>query len=90
MSFGINPPSRNLSNVQASSKSQDGGAGNTGYFRRENTKEEVELNFSKNYSEDSFVKQDKTQTQQGLLELIKKLFLQLLDLLSELFVKKAK
>ena len=90
MSFNINPPSRNLSNVQASSKPQDGGAGNTGYFKRENTKEEVELNFSKNYSEDSFVKQDKTQTQQGLLELIKKLFLQLLDLLSELFVKKAK
>ena len=56
MSFDINP-SRNLSNVQASHKSTDGGAGNTGYFQR-GEDDEVKLGFAKDYPKDSFSKED--------------------------------
>ena len=56
MSFDINP-SRNLSNVQASHKSTDGGAGNTGYFQR-GEYEEINLGFAKDYPNDSFSKED--------------------------------
>ena len=46
MSFDTNLSlSRNLSNIQASAKSQDGGAGNTGYFMREEQDENVGLRF---------------------------------------------
>ena len=56
MSFDINP-SRNLSNVQASHKSTDGGAGNTGYFQR-GEEEEINLGFAKDYPKDSFSKEE--------------------------------
>ena len=55
MSFDINPPSRNLSNVQASAKSQDGGAGNTGYFMR-GQKEEAFVNLNEE-AEDTFARE---------------------------------
>ncbi len=89
MSFEINPPRRNLSNVQASSKTQDGGAGNTGYFKR-NEEEEVNFKVKKDYKTDSFEKQNQVQNESGLLELIKNFFFQLLDFLSQVFVRNAK
>ena len=55
MSFDINP-NRNVSNVQASSKTTDGGGGNTGYFQRGKTKEEEAFEFKKETPEDSFEK----------------------------------
>lgn len=58
MSFDVNPPSRNLSNIQASAKSQDGGAGNTGYFMR-GQKEEEDLGLAfKDTPNDSFERSD--------------------------------
>ena len=46
MSFDMNlVTSRNLSNIQASAKSQDGGAGNTGYFMRGEAEEDIGLCF---------------------------------------------
>ena len=46
MSFDMNLVStKNLSNVQASSKSQDGGAGNTGYFMRGEQEENIGFHF---------------------------------------------
>ncbi len=46
MSFDMNLVStKNLSNIQASSKSQDGGAGNTGYFMRGEAEEDLGLRF---------------------------------------------
>lgn len=57
MSFDMNIP-KNLSNIQASHKSCDGGGGNTGYFRRDGGSEEEEiLNFAKNNQNDCFVKE---------------------------------
>ena len=61
MSFDMNLIStKNLSNVQASAKSQDGGAGNTGYFMRGQKEEDIGLHFKdsgsdifdKSYKED--------------------------------------
>ena len=53
MSFDINPPSKNLSNIQASSKTTDGGAGNTGYFQRGKKSKEQEKKFGLTFSAES-------------------------------------
>jgi len=77
MSFDITPPSKNLSNVQASAQTSDGGAGNTGYFQR-NEEEDLGLRFAKDYPNDSFEKEkpeiDKESVSfvQVLLDLIDK------------------
>ena len=88
MSFEINP-SRNLSNVQASHKSTDGGAGNTGYFQREQG-EEVSLGFAKDYPNDSFNKEEvvfEEEETESLLDLIKRLFEELVSAIKKLFGK---
>ena len=53
MSFDINPPNKNLSNIQASSKTSDGGAGNTGYFQRGQKSKEEEKKFGITFSAES-------------------------------------
>ena len=89
MSFDFNPIG-NLSNVQASAKSSDGGGGNTGYFRRgQQQEEEVNLSFSKDYPDDSFEHQgtlDEIQNQ-SFLEIIKNMFLDLIEAIKGLFAK---
>ena len=88
MSFDINP-SRNLSNVQASHKSTDGGAGNTGYFQR-NEEEEINLGFAKDYPSDSFSKEDvvfEEEDTESLLDFLKKLFKDLIASIKKLFKK---
>ena len=60
MSFEMNLIGKNLSNVQASAKSQDGGAGNTGYFMRGQKEEDLGLRF-KDYGTDIF---DKSELQE--------------------------
>lgn len=84
MSFDFNPISNNLSNVQASSKTSDGGAGNTGYFKREQ-KEENMLEFTKDYPEDSFeyisledIQQEKDES---FLKFLKRLYVRFLALI---------
>ena len=46
MSFDVSP-NVNLTNVQASHKSTDGGGGNTGYFQRGESEEESQALFKK-------------------------------------------
>ncbi len=54
MSFDMGPMG-NLSNVQKSAKTMDGGGGNTGYFsRRGEEGEENIVEFAKDYPKDSF------------------------------------
>ena len=86
MSFDINP-SRNLSNVQASHKTTEGGAGNTGYFQRE--KEEASLEFAKDYPSDSFEKEEiiLEEDTESLLEMIKKMFFDFVEAVKKLFKK---
>ncbi len=93
MSFDINPPNRNLSNVQASAKSCAGGGGNTGYFRRDGGSEEDEVNlsFAKDYENDSFVKEEILEADEdteGFFEMIKRLFMKLVDAIKSLLIKK--
>lgn len=89
MSFDINP-NRNLSNVQASHKSTDGGAGNTGYFQREQ-KEEASFEFAKDYPKDSFIKEEdivfEDSEMESILDLIKNLFKNFIDAVKKLFKK---
>lgn len=88
MSFDINPPNKNLSNVQASAKSCPGGGGNTGYFKRDG--EEEKLNFSKkNNSEDIFEKSEKNQeeVQEGFLSLLIGFFVDLIENIKNFFTK---
>ncbi len=63
MSFDMNlVGSKNLSNVQASAKSQDGGAGNTGYFMRG---EEEDIGFCfKDQGADIFEKSSDVETEE--------------------------
>ena len=72
MSFDMNLVSRNLSNVQASSKSQDGGAGNTGYFMRGKDEEDTGFHF-KDTGVDYFDKKttaiEEEEDETGFLEL---------------------
>ena len=88
MSFDINF-NKNLSNVQASSKTSDGGAGNTGYFQREEEKENNLLGFAKDYPNDSFEKIEITEDEQeqSLLEIILDLFSSIVKFFQELFGK---
>lgn len=88
MSFDINP-SRNLSNVQASSKTSDGGAGNTGYFQRGQSEDEELLGFAKEYPSDSFerVELPEPEDNDSLMDVIKELFASILNFLKSLFVK---
>ena len=88
MSFEINP-NRNLSNVQASHKSTDGGAGNTGYFQR-GEEEEINLGFAKDYPNDSFSKEDivfEEEDSESLLDFLKKLFKDLINSIKKFFKK---
>ena len=89
MSFDFGPM-QNLSNVQASSKSTPGGGGNTGYFKRgKSDEEDVNLGFAKDYPEDSFEQQgtlDEIQNQ-SFWDIIKNLFLDLIDSIKNLFKK---
>ncbi len=88
MSFDINP-SRNLSNVQASHKSTDGGAGNTGYFQREQD-EEVNLGFAKDYPSDSFSKEEvifEEEETESLWEFLVKIFNDFINSIKKIFKK---
>ena len=89
MSFNFGPM-QNLSNVQASSKSTPGGGGNTGYFKRgKKNEEEVNLGFAKDYSEDSFEQKENLEEiqEQSFLDIIKNLFLDLIEAIKNLFKK---
>jgi len=83
MSFDFNPVNNNLSNVQASSKTSDGGAGNTGYFKRENKEENI-LEFAKDYPEDSFehieLSDFEQEKEEGFFKFLKKLYVRFLAL----------
>ena len=88
MSFDINP-SRNLSNVQASHKSNDGGAGNTGYFQR-GEDEEINLGFAKDYPNDSFSREDvvfEEEETESLWHFLVRLFKELINSIKKLFKK---
>ena len=91
MSFDINPPSRNLSNVQASAKSQDGGAGNTGYFMRDEQEENIGLYF-KDMGSDSFEKSgsDKEDEEESFLTLFLRFIEDLIDKIKALFIRSNK
>ena len=87
MSFDINL-GKNLSNVQASSKTSDGGAGNTGYFGRQANDEDKLLGFKKDYPNDSFEKIEIPKAEEedkSILELIKELILSIFQFIKELF-----
>lgn len=88
MSFNFGPM-QNLSNVQASSKSTPGGGGNTGYFQRGKKDEDVNLEFAKDYPDDSFEHEgtlDEIQNQ-SFLDIIKNMFLDLIEAIKGLFTK---
>lgn len=91
MSFDFNPIG-NLSNVQASHKSCDGGGGNTGYFQRGKKEEDEEIDFSsvKDYPDDSFEKENDIEDEiqsQNFLSIIKNLFLDLFETIKNIFKK---
>ncbi len=88
MSFEMNLVSKNLSNVQASSKSQDGGAGNTGYFMRGQKEEDIGLRF-KDSGADFFDKSEKIQEEdeQSFLDLLLKFIEDLIGKIKKIFVK---
>ena len=89
MSFDINP-NKNLSNVQASSKSCPGGGGNTGYFKRGKKEEEETFNFkTEDYPNDSFVGEVEfpQEQEQSLLEFLKGLILEFLEMIKGFFKK---
>ena len=76
MSFDMNMvTSRNLSNIQASAKSQDGGAGNTGYFMRGEAEEDLGLYF-KDTGSDFF---DKSKPEDEEEENLSILFLRFIE-----------
>lgn len=90
MSFDINPPSRNLSNVQASAKSQDGGGGNTGYFERDGqNQDEKEIDTStKLYPSDSFQKKEiilEEDDEQSISDIIKGIFKEFFEVIKSFF-----
>ena len=62
MSFDFSP-NINLSNVQASHKTTDGGGGNTGYFQRGSSDEESQALFKKEDTFDSFSLSAQTEEQ---------------------------
>ena len=88
MSFDINP-SINLSNVQASHKTSEGGAGNTGYFQREES-EEINLGFAKDYPSDSFSKEEvvfEEEETESLWDLLVRIFKEFITSIKKLFKK---
>ena len=90
MSFDFGPM-KNLSNVQASSKSTPGGGGNTGYFKRgKKDEDEIELGFAKDYPDDSFehveIIEDEEESQ-GFLDMIKGLVTDLIEAIKGFFAK---
>lgn len=89
MSFDLGPINKNLSSVQASSKTTDGGGGNTGFFRRGQKEEEINLGKAKDYPEDSYEAQgtlDEIQ-EQSFMDIIKNLILDLIDAVKNFFIK---
>jgi len=86
MSFDMNLISQNLSNVQASAKSQDGGAGNTGYFMRGQQEEDIGLRF-KDIGFDSFDKSIKEEVEEtpSLLEIFLRFIEKIIDKIKALF-----
>ena len=86
MSFDMNLISQNFSNVQASAKSQDGGAGNTGYFMREQNEEDVGLRF-KDTGSDFFQKSNATEEEEetSLLVLFLRFIEELIDKIKAFF-----
>ena len=89
MSFDINPPSKNLSNIQASAKSQDGGAGNTGYFMRGESDEDLGLRFKESKG-DLFEKNEKSveEDDESFLDLFFKFIENLIEKIKAFFIKK--
>ena len=87
MSFDMNLVNKNLSNVQASAKSQDGGAGNTGYFMRRQKDEDIGLRF-KEYGPDVFDKSTKEEVEEetSLLDLFLKFIEKLIAKIKAIFV----
>jgi len=86
MSFEMNLISKNLSNVQASAKSQDGGAGNTGYFMRGQKEEDIGLRF-KDYGSDVFDKSNNEETEEdaSFLDILLKFIENLIDKIKTIF-----
>ncbi len=81
MSFDFNPIGNNFSSIQASSKTTEGGAGNTGYFKREEEEEEKTLSFKKDYPNDSFEHielEDIEEKEEGFFDFLKKLYVRFL------------
>ncbi len=92
MSFDFDP-NINLSSVQASHKTMDGGGGNTGYFQRNNSEENEEATFHfKNENKfDSFDSTIKIETEEDeeelLIEKIVKFFKNIINKIKKLFKK---
>ncbi len=88
MSFDMNlVSSKNLTNVQASAKSQDGGAGNTGYFMR-GEEEDVGLRF-KDQGTDIFEKTKvvEQEEEESFLALFLKFIEDLIETIKKFFKK---
>ena len=88
MSFDFSPLGK-LSNVQASSKTTEGGGGNTGYFQRGQKEEDVNLEFAKDYPEDSFEREgtlDEIQNQ-SFIDIIKNLISDFIEVIKNFFAK---
>lgn len=89
MAFDINPPNRNLSNVQASQGSCPGGGGNTGYFKRgkkEEENEEFKLEFAKDMQSDSFEKKSEDrETQENFLDIVFNFINSVIDSIKKFF-----
>lgn len=86
MSFDMNlVGSKNLSNVQASAKSQDGGAGNTGYFMR-GEEEDIGFRF-KDQGSDIFEKSNavEDEEEESFLTLFLRFIESLIDKIKALF-----
>ena len=87
MSFEMNLVSKNLSNVQASAKSQDGGAGNTGYFMR-GEEEDVGFRF-KELGPDVFEKKNviEEEVEESLLTLFLRFIEKIIDKIKSIFIR---
>lgn len=89
MSFDMNfVTSKNLSNIQASAKSQDGGAGNTGYFMRGDSEEDIGFHF-KDTGVDFFDKSKEIDCEDelDLLTLFLRFIEKLIDKIKKIFKK---
>ena len=87
MSFDMNLISKNLTNVQASAKSQDGGAGNTGYFMRGQSEDDVGFRF-KDTGVDFFDKREAAEEEEeqlGLLDLFLRFIEELIGKVKKIF-----